>query len=86
MMRVLKRNVSIVKIIGLILDIVGGLLIGMTVFLETKKDVLGDSLLELEKDISDSIRLETKLTGAGIGFLVLGFILLLSAEIVVWNV
>ena len=85
-MRVLKRNVSIVKIIGLILDIVGGLLIGMTVFLETKKDVLGDSLLELEKDISDSIRLETKLTGAGIGFLVLGFILLLSAEIVVWNV
>ena len=76
------KTEKLVRVIGLVLDIVGGVLIGAAVLLETKKDVTNDTLEELEQDIETTVRKETRMTAAGIVVLVLGFLLLIACEFV----
>lgn len=74
------KPARLLKIVGLSVDILGGLLIASSVLFVNGKRFSQETLPMLEKDIDNAINRETKLTISGMSCLVVGFVMLLVSE------
>ena len=77
------KNSKITRISGLTLDIVGASLVAIAVLLQSNKTYSGESLPEFEDDIEDTVQHETIITSIGLIFLIIGFILIITSEMLV---
>jgi hypothetical protein len=69
------------KLVGLILDILGTIIVASAVIKINRRTFSGDSIAELTADLSEEFNGESRITETGLGFIVIGFVLFLVSEV-----